>query len=356
MSAATTRRDFLRLGAAAATAALLPGRAFANVATGEPLYGLSAFGDLRYAPGFQHFDYVNPDAPKGGTFNFSPPNWAYNQNPQTFNTLNCFVARGDAPPRMEMCFDSLMTPALDEPDTIYGLVAETVTLSADRNSFTFSLRPEARWHDGTPLTADDVVFTLTLFKEKAHPQLLLPLLKMTEVVAPDPRTVRISFDGTQSARTILDVAVFPIVSKAYFDANPFDSSRMTPALGSGPYKVGLVVAGQTIEYDRVPDYWGRDLGVNRGVNNFDRIRIEFYRDRQAGFEAFKKGDVTYRQEFTSRTWATGYDFPALLEGKVVKREVPAERRPSMQAHALNVRRDKLKDVRVRRAIGMCFDF
>ncbi|MGE0501218.1 MAG: extracellular solute-binding protein [Rhizobiaceae bacterium] len=351
-----SRREFLLLGAAAASATLFLGRAFAEIETGVPLHGLSAFGDLKYAPDFKHFDYVNPEARKGGVFNFAPPNWLYNQSVLTFNTLNSFAPRGDAPPRMEMCFDSLMTSALDEPDAIYGLLAEQVTISEDRNSFTFTLRPDARFHDGSPLTAEDVAFSFQLFKEKGHPALLLPLLKMTEAAALDAGTFRIGFDGTQSARTILSVSTFPIVSKASLAERPFEGSAMTPLLGSGPYKVGRVFAGQTIEYERVADYWGKDLAVNVGLNNFDRIRIEFYRERQAGFEAFKKGEVAYRQEFTSRTWATGYDFPAVAEGKVIKREFPGEKRPSMQAHAINQRRARFADPRVREAIALCFDF
>lgn len=350
------RRSFLAYGAAAATASVIGRRAFAAVPTDTALHGLSAFGDLKYAPDFTHFAYVNPDAPKGGTFNFQPPNWGYNQSVLTFNTLNFLVPRGDSPPRMELTVDSLMVRALDEPDAIYGLLAERVVVSADRNSFTFLMRPEARFHDGTPLTAEDVAFSFSLYREKGHPDLQLPLFKMSEAVAEDAGTLRITFDGSQSARTILNCATFPIVSKAYFTANPFDGGGMKPPLGSGAYKVGRVAAGQTIEYERVADYWGRDLAVNRGQNNFDRIRIEFYRERQAGFEAFKKGDVHYRQEFTSRTWATGYDFPALAEGKVVKREFPGELRPSMQAHAINQRRERFSDVRVRQAIALCFDF
>ncbi|BCH35848.1 ABC transporter substrate-binding protein [Mesorhizobium sp. L-8-10] len=351
-----SRRSVLALGGAAAAAALLPGRAFAASPTDKPLHGLSAFGDLKYGPGFTHFDYVNPGAPKGGTFNFAPPNWVYNQNVLSFNTLNSFVQRGDAPPRMEMCFDSLMARALDEPDAVYGLLAESVTISADRNSFVFRLRPEARFHDGSPLTAADVAFSFDIYKQKGHPDLLLPLREMTEVVAVDATTVRLDFSGNQSPRTILDLVGFPIVSKPFFEANPFDGSQMKAALGSGPYKVGMVRPGQTIEYERVADYWGRDLPVNRGLYNFDRVRIDFYRERQAGFEAFKKGNVLFRQEFTSRIWATGYDFPAIAQGKVVKREFPGEKRPSMQAHAINQRRERFRDERVRRAIALCFDF
>jgi microcin C transport system substrate-binding protein len=350
------RREFLALAAGAALAPALPFRAFAQSKTDTPLHGVSAFGDLKYAADFTHFGYLNPDAPKGGTLNFSPPNWQFNQNVTTFNTLNTFVLTGDAPPRMEMCYDALMTRALDEPDSLYGLLAETVEISADRNSFTFRLRPQARWHDGTPVTAEDVAFTYATFKEKGHPVLMLPLAEMTAAEAVDTGTVRLTFSGKQAPTTLLSVAGFPIVSKAWFSQNPFDSSQLAAPLGSGPYKVGRVSAGQSIVYERVADYWGRDLAVNRGRANFDTIRIDVYRERQAGFEAFKKGDVTYRQEFTSRVWATGYDFPAINDGRVVKREFPGEKNPSMQGWALNQRRPQFADVRVRRAVALCFDF
>ncbi|MER9055720.1 extracellular solute-binding protein [Mesorhizobium sp. M0213] len=354
--AALPRRDFLALGGAAAAAALLPGRAFAAIPTGVKLHGLSAFGDLKYPPDFTHFDYVNPDAPKGGRMNFAPPNSTLNQSFLTFNTLNSLVLKGDSPPRTELCFDSLMARAVDEPDAVYGLLAESVTLSQDRNGYRFSLRPQARFHDGSPLTADDIAFALNLYKDRGHPNLSQALRHMTEAVAIDPLTVNLTFNGQQSAQNILAIAVMPIVSKAFYTANDFDVSTMTPPLSSGPYRVGRVVAGQTVEYERVADYWGRDLAVNRGSYNFDRIRIDFYLDRQAAFEAFKKGDTHFREEFTSRVWATGYDFPALKDGRVVKREFPGEKTPSMQAVALNQRRPQFRDIRVRRAIAYCFDF
>jgi microcin C transport system substrate-binding protein len=349
-----SRRDFLVLAGAAALTPSAP--VFAGSPTDEPLHGLSAFGDLKYPADFAHFDYVNPNAPKGGMFNFSPPNWGYNQSTLTFNTLNCFTPKGDGPPRMEMCFDSLMVRALDEPDAVYGLLAESVSIGDDRNTFEFKLRPEARFHDGTPLTAEDVAFTLKTYKEKGHYDLQLPLTHLAVAEAVDPHTARLTFTGKQSERTILTIVEFPIVSKAFYEANPFEAATLIPPLGSGPYKVGRVSAGQAIEYERVADYWGRDLAVSRGLFNFDRIRIEFYSDRQAGFEAFKKGEILYRQEFVSRTWATGYDFPALKAGKVVKREFPGDKRPSMQAMALNQRRERFRDQRVRRAVALCFDF
>lgn len=356
MANGLSRRDFLAFGTAAAAVPLLGRRALAQVATGTPLHGLSAFGDLKYGPDFAHFDYVNVDAPKAGTFNYGPSQWVFNQNPYTFNTLNSFVAKGDAPPRIEICYDSLMTRALDEPDALYGLLARTVTVSADRNGFEFALRPEARFHDGSPLTAEDAAFTFNLFKEQGHPDLWLSLRELTEAVAVDAATLRLVFSGRQSDRTILDIAAFPILSRAYFAKVPFDSSRLEVPLASGPYKVGLVRAGQTVEYQRVADYWGRDLPMNRGMYNFDKLRIEFYGDRQAAFEAFKKGEVHFREEATSRIWATGYDFPAITAGRVVKREFPAEKRPSMQAIAVNQRRARFQDARVRRAIALCFDF
>ncbi|PZV37372.1 extracellular solute-binding protein [Mesorhizobium kowhaii] len=350
------RRDFLALGSAAAAAALLPGKAFATIPTGVKLHGLSAFGDLKYKPDFAHFDYVNPDAPKGGQMNFAPPNATLNQSFLTFNTLNSLVLKGDSPPRTELCFDALMASALDEPDAVYGLLAESVTLSQDRNGFRFSLRPQARFNDGSPLTAEDVAFALKLYKDQGHPNLSKALRYMTEAVATDPVTLDLTFNGEQSAQNILAIVSMSIVSKAFYTANDFDASTMTPPLGSGPYKVGRVAAGQTVEYERVADYWGRDLAVNRGLYNFDRIRIDFYLDRQAAFEAFKKGDTHFREEFTARVWATGYDFPALKDSKVVKREIPGEKTPDMQGVALNQRRPQFRDERVRRAIARCFDF
>ncbi len=227
--AALPRRDFLALGAAAAAAALLPGRAFASIATGTKLHGLSAFGDLKYGPDFAHFDYVKLDAPQGGTFNFSPPNWGYNQNTETFNTLNSFTSKGDAPPRMEMCFDALMVRALDEPDAVYGQIADGVTISDDRNSFEFSLRPEARFHDGTPITAQDAAFTFKLYKDKGHPDLSLSLTHMDDAVAVDERTLRLTFSGKQSARTILNIVQFPIVSKAYLRGQSVRLLTIEPA-------------------------------------------------------------------------------------------------------------------------------
>jgi microcin C transport system substrate-binding protein len=320
------------------------------------LHGLSVFGDLKYAPDFTHFDYLNPEAPKGGRMNFQPAYWYFNQNVQTFNTLNSYVLRGDAPPRMELCFDSLMVSASDEPDAMYGLVAETVDVSDDGNVFTFHLRPEARFHDGTPLTAEDVAFSMMLLKKDGHPNLSQVIRELVSAEAADAATVVVTLSGEQARDTILTVAGLPIFSRAYYTANDFLAATLSPPLASGAYKVGRLSAGRFIEYERVADYWAQDLPVSRGLANFDTIRIDFFTERQAAFEAFKKGDITFRQEFTALTWAKDYNFPAVLDGRVVKTLFPGEKRPSFQGWFINTRRPKFADPRTREAIGLAFDF
>lgn len=349
-----TRRGVLAAGGAALTAPFVAPWAWAAGRSG--LHGLSIFGELKYPPDFKHFDYVNADAPKGGRMNFQPSNWTYNQAPTTFNTLNSYVLKGDAPPRMGLTFDALMAGADDEPSSYYGLVAETVDVSEDGNTFTFHLQGEARFHDGSPLTAEDVAFSLMLLKAKGHPAITEVVQPMAKAEASDARTVVVTLDGKQSRETILSVAGLPIFSKAYYTAHAFDSSSLDPPLGSGPYKVGKVSPGRFIEYERVADYWGAALPVNIGQSNFDVIRIDFFQEREAAFEAFKKGDITYREEFTSITWATGYDFPAHAAGKVKKTLFPYETVASFQNFFYNTRRAKFADPRVRMAIGLAFDF
>ncbi len=321
------------------------------------LHGLSVFGDLKYPPGFKTFGYVAVDAPKGGRMNFAPPNWGYNQSTQTFNTLNSFVRTGDAPPRMEMTFDTLMARATDEPDAVYGLLAESADVSDDGNTFTFHLRPEARFHDGTPLTAEDVAFSLMLLKEKGHPSIIQSIEAMVSAAATDAATATVTLSGKQNRFTILTIVGLPIFSKAFYGAHPFDSSSLDVPLGSGPYRVGELSAGHYIEYQRVADYWGKDLPVNVGQFNFDTIRIDFYRQRQTAFEAFTKGDTTYREEFTSLNWAEGYNFPALMEGKVKKSDdVPDELRPDLYGLFFNTRRATFRDPRTRLGLALAFDF
>ncbi len=354
-----SRRGVLKAGGAALAASALytaaPGMISRPFAAGT-FHGLSVFDDLKYPPDFKHFDYVNPEAPKIGRLNFQPGNWAFNQNTQTFNTLNSFVTRGDAPPRMELCFDSLMSAALDEPDSLYGLVAHSVSVDEGGDRFTFHLRTEARFHDGSPLSAEDVAFSLLILKEKGHPSLRIYTQTIAEVHVNAPDQLTVVFDGSQSRQTVLAVAGLPIFSKAYYADRDFEASTLEPPLGSGPYRVGDLAPGRTLELRRVEDYWAKDLPVNVGHYNFDALKIEFFRERQVAFEAFKKGLIAIREEFTSRTWVTGYDFPAVEQGRAVKRLFPGEKRPKLQGWFPNQRRAKFADARVREAIGLCFDF
>ena len=354
-----TRRSFGRISAAAMLAgplASLPNISLAANPTGRALHGLSAFGELGYGPDYSHFGYVNPNAPKGGTFNFGISSWGYNQNPQTFDTLNTFVLKGNAPPRMELCFDALMVRAIDEPTAIYGQLAETVEISEDRNSYTFKMHSEAKWHDGTPVTAEDVAFSYGLLKKDGHPEIGIVLTNLERAVATDARTVVLKFNGKQSDRSILTVAAMPVLSKAYYSVTEFLASTMEAPLSSGPYRVKRAKAGSYIEYERVEDYWARDMPFSVGQFNFDVLRVEFYRDRQAAFEAFKKGEVKYREEFTSKVWATEYNFPAIEDGRAIQKLFDAEKVPSFQGWAVNKRRGKFSNPKTVQAIGHCFDF
>ena len=349
-----TRRSVLATGGAAL--AVMAVKPFAWAAGRSGLHGLSIFGELKYPADFKHFDYVDPTAPKGGRMNFQPSYWVFNQSTQTFNTLNSFVLKGDAPPRMELTFDTLMASAEDEPNSYYGLIAETVDVSDDGNVFTFHLRSGARFHDGSPLTAQDVAFSLTLLKEKGHPDISQVIAPMAKAEASDASTVSVTLDGKQTRQTIFTIAGLPIFSKAYYTNRPFDSSSLEAPLGSGAYKVGAASAGRFIEYERVADYWGKDLPVNVGQGNFDVIRIDFFQEREAAFQAFQKGLITYREEFTSLTWATGYTFPAVTEGRVQKTLFPSEAVPSFQFFFYNTRLAKFADARTRLALGLAFDF
>jgi microcin C transport system substrate-binding protein len=323
----------------------------APAAASERKHGLSAFGDLAYPANFEHFAYANPAAPKGGTF--SLVGWG---GVATFNSLNNYILKGDAAQGLELLFDSLMTPAVDEPDAVYGLVAESAEVADDRMSVTFYLRPEARFADGSPLIADDVVFSFDALKNKGHPLYHQMLQDVVTAEALDAHTVRYTFKGELVRDLPLTVAGLPIFSKAYYATRPFDETTLDPPLGSGPYVVDSLAQGRTIVYRRNPDYWAKDLPVNRGRWNFDKIRFEYFRDRTAGMEAFKAGFYDFREEFTSKVWATEYDFAAIRDGRVKKEVLPDETPSGTQGFFLNTRRDELKDPRVRKALDLAFDF
>lgn len=353
-----TRRQGIKLAGLGLGTALLPGpvRALAQAGAGpQPRHGLSAFLDLRYPPDFAAFDYVDPDAPKGGEISLIGSTWIYNQDTTTFNTLNSYVLGGEAALGMELTFDSLMAPALDEPDSYYALVAESVILSDDLRQARFLLDPRARFHDGSPITAEDVRFSLITLKEEGHPLIRTSLAALERVEALDGE-VAITIRSAFPVPTLLSVVGLPIFSQAYYRERDFTAATLEPPLGSGPYRVAQVNAGSSITYARVEDYWARDLPVRRGQFNFDRIRYEFYRDRDAAFTAFTAGSYDLREEFTAKTWATRYDFPAVQQGRVRTETLPDESPSGGQAWHLNTRRAKFADARVRQAIGLAFDF
>jgi microcin C transport system substrate-binding protein len=350
-----SRRSVVAGGAAAVVAAGLK-PALASVDWSRGSHGLSFFGDLKQPADFKHFAYVNPNAPKGGTIAMQISSLAGNQSFNTFNTLNVFILKGEGAAGVPAIFDSLMSGTGDEPDALYGLVAERVLKTEGKPEWRFKLRREARFHDGSPLTAEDVAFSLKLMQEKAHPrfQLLLRDLVAAEAEAPDVLRVELKPDPPRDL--IMTVAGMPIFSKAYYSVKNFDETTLEPPLGSGPFKVGRFEVGRFIEVNRVPDYWGKDLPVNVGQNNFDVMRWEYFRDRTVAFEGFKGRAFTIRQEHTSRTWATGYDFPAAREGRVVRDQIRTDGPTSIQGWNLNMRRDKFKDRRVREAIILAFDY
>jgi microcin C transport system substrate-binding protein len=348
-----TRRDTLVLGAGAlASIAVRP----AATQEGPERHGMSAFGDLKYPPDFKHFDYVDPNAPKGGLFSHVGSTRAFNQNFQTFNSLNSFILKGDGAQGMQLTFASLMTSAEDEPDGMYGLAARAVQISPDGLTYRFLMRRGITFHDGGPLTAHDVAYSLQVLKDKGHPIAQIQLRDMVGAEAIDDATVIVRFAPQRARDVPLFVAGCPIFSRAYYATRPFDETTLDVPLGGGPYKVGRFESGRYIEYDRVKDWWGADLPVSRGQNNFDVVRYEFYRDRDVAFEGFTGKSYLFKEEFTSRIWATRYDFPAIRDGRV-KRDVIEDNTPSgAQGWFFNTRREKFKDKRLREALVYAFDF
>src|SRR5436190_14050481 len=348
-----TRRETLVLGAAVLASTI------ARPALGEEgpeRHGMSTFGDLKYPAGFKHFDYVNPNAPKGGLFSHVGATRAFNQNFLTFNSLNIFILKGDGAQGMELTFASLMARAADEPDALYGLAARAVRISADGLTYRFLMRPGIKFHDGSPLTARDVAFSLKILKDKGHPIAQQLLRDFVGAEAPDEATVVVRFAAHRARDVPLFVAALPIFSRSYYADRRFDETTLEVPLGSGPYKVGGFEPGRHIEYERVKDWWGADLPVARGQNNFDILRYEYYRDREVAFEGFTAKSYLFREEFTSRSWATRYDFPVLRDGRI-KRDTISDDTPSgAQGWFFNTRREKFKDKRLREAFIYAFDF
>jgi len=317
---------------------------------------MSAFGELKYPPDFEHFEYVQPTAPKGGVFSHVGSTRAYNQNFLTFNSLNTLILKGDGAQGMELTFASLMARAEDEPDAMYGLAARGVQISPNGLTYRFLLRPGIKFHDGSPITGHDVAFSLMLLKEKGHPIAQQMLRDFAAAEAADDATVIVKFAANRARDVPLFAASLPILSRAYYTSHPFEETTLEPPLGSGPYKVGRFEPGRYIEYERVKNWWGADLPVSRGQNNFDVVRYEYYRDRDVAFEGFTGGTYLFREEFTSRIWATRYDFPALRDGRVKRDVVPDDTPSGAQGWFFNTRREKFQDRRLREAFAYAFDF
>jgi microcin C transport system substrate-binding protein len=313
-------------------------------------HALALFGQPKYPAGFTHFDYADPDAPKGGSLVLSTVG--------TFDTLNV-IPIGTPPRSLGLLNDSLMVESQDESGVYYGLLAESVTIPDDASWAIFTLRPEARWHDGVPVTAADVVWSWETVRDKAEPFLKSFFRDVTGAEALDDHRVRFTFAGRNTRKPIGQVAnALPILPKHWWTANGRDVGENTvePPLGSGPYRIVSVDPGRTLAWERVPDYWGRDLPVSRGQWNVDRIRYDYYRDRDAEFEAFKGGNSDFRQEFTSLFWATGYDIPTVRDGRLIRAEIASEDPRGMQGYMFNLRRPPFSDPKVREALGWLYDF
>jgi len=315
-------------------------------------HGISTFGELKYEPGFPNLDYVNPSAPKGGEISV----WGFG----SFDSMHPYSTKGRSGQLSSIFFESLLESTADEPDSSYGLVAESMEYPEDRSQVIFNMRPEARFSDGTPLTAADVVFSYEILRDKGLPSFRAVIEKqVASAEALGPHRVKFTFkDGVPTRDLPQTVGGLPIFSKAYFRTSgaDFEDSTLTPAIGSGPYILDSIDVGQQIIYRRNPDYWGKNLPINKGRHNFDSIRVEYFADYNSAFEGFKAGTYTFRTEASSKIWATGYDFPAIEKGWAVKDTPPDGTLASGQSFVFNLRRDRFQDIRVRKAVGMMFNF
>lgn len=313
-------------------------------------HGLSAFGDLKHPPGFRHFDYVNPDAPKGGELR----SWQLD----SYDNLNPLILKGVMARNLPLTFQSLMARGMDEPDAIYADLAESAELAEDRSWAAFNINPKARFSNGAPVTAEDVVFTFESAKKDGHPVYQLVLRDVESIAAESRLRVVFRFADTESRRDLpLTVAQLPILPKSWFAGRDFASPVIEPIPGSGPYRISRVDAGRSLTFERVKDWWAKDLPVNRGRYNFDWYRDDYYRDRDIAVEAFFAGEYDFREEVIARVWATQYNGkPAFDQGRI-KREVLKDETPSgVQAWFLNSRKPHLADPRVRQAINLAYDF
>lgn len=336
-----------------AAAVLIVGLVLAAPAAGAeysapPSHGIAMHGDLKYSPGFTHFDYVNPNAPKGGTI--------VSEASGSFDTFNPFVLRGQPAAGITLIYDTLTAQSLDEPFTEYGVLAETIEMPDDRSWVAFNLRPEARWHDGRPVTAEDVVWTFNALVEKGAPFYRAYYADVTEVKATSAQRVLFVFRSGINRELPLILGQLPVLPKHWWEGKDFSAPLLEPPLGSGPYRLKGFEASRSVTYERVADYWGREVPAMRGRWNADVMRFEYFRDRDVATEAFKAGAFDLRAENSAKRWATAFDFPGLSAGMAVKEEVPHQQVAGMQGFAFNIRKPIFQDRKVREAIGYAFDF
>ncbi len=323
------------------------GGALAQGADVTESHAISLLDSVKYPAGFTQFDYVAPDAPKGGTVRLATTS--------AFDTLNPFTLNGVSADGVGVTYDSLMARSLDESSTLYGLVAETIRVPANNAWVEFDLNPAARWHDGEPITPEDVVFSLNILKTEGNPFYASYYANVTEVEATGERTVRFTFDEPNKELPFI-VAELTVLPQHYWEGKDFAATTLEPPLGSGPYRIGNVDAGRSITYERVEDYWAADLPAGIGQNNFDTIRYDVYLDDTVSVEALKSNEFDFRAENSSAVWATGYEVPAVEQGRLVKELIPDENGRGMQAFFYNSRRPKFADPLVREALGYAFDF
>ncbi len=327
-----------------------------GVAAGAPVrhHALSLVGEPKYGPDFTHFKWVNPDAPKGGTVRMHALG--------TFDSLNQFPVKGNIADLIGLIYDRLLTGSPDEPSTEYGLIAESVSYPDDYSSVTFRLRPEARFHDGEPVKPEDVIFSFKAIT-KVSPNWAFYYKNVVKVEKTGDNEVTFTFDVTGNRELPLIVGQLAILPKHYWsgkdaDGKARDLSKTTleKPLGSGPYRIGEVKPGRAISYERVADYWAKDLPVMRGQWNFAKLQVEYFRDTTVAFEAFKAGQLDYFQETSAKNWATGYKFKAIADSRAKKEKIPLKRIAPMQAFVLNLRHKKFADPRVREAFNLAYDF
>ena len=322
--------------------------ALANDTEVPCVHALALHGEPAYAEGFTHLNYVNPDAPRGGRFRQAAIG--------TFDSLNPFIIQGSPAAGLGHLYDSLTYHSQDEPFTEYGLLAQCMRLSPERDWIEFELREEARFHDGTPVTAADVAFTFDLLRTQGRPFYRAYYADIAEIQVLSPQRVRFKLASTYNRELPLILGQIPILPKHFWQERDFSRASLEPPLGSGPYRIERVDSGRQVVYARQPDYWGQDLPVNRGRNNFDTLIYDYYRDSTVALEAFKAGRLDFRLEHIARNWATGYAGPALNAGEILLESLPHENSSGMQGFFFNTRREVFADPRVRQALGLMFDF